>query len=550
MHNLPFVVIQIVGIVLVLFEIVFVIFQKPSNLQKILLVIGITCLVSFFGYLLELAATNVETAMYGCMVGYLSKPFSLLATLIFLLEYCNIKYKRWWVVVMFLFFAFLSTMVFTNQWHYLYYSSVDFNIDRPGSGLVLGHGVFWYTYMASTILVFIVYTVITIYEFRRSVTRQAKQMVFFMFLMLFFGIAGLICFITGITGGYDATLAGSLLGCICLFILLVRYRLFDTLTLAKEKQLIDSHDGLIVIDARMKISFYNTVANNLYPSLSIVGTRHLLDSDLLKEIDELDASEPIFYGDKVYLLKTNEITKPHRHGGHTLIGKSYVFQDVTSSYNYSKTLKEDIDKATYKIKEIQRNVIFSFADLVEARDGYTGTHIKNVAKYAKELTLELRKKKEYSKYITDEFVTMIEECAPLHDVGKIKIPDAILGKPGKLTKEEFEIMKTHTIEGGKIIDTVFKDIEEESYVDLSKALVTCHHEWWDGSGYPYGLKGIDIPLSARIMAIADVYDALRMTRPYKEAYSKEKSIEIMKSERGTHFDPVLLDTFITVINRK
>lgn len=548
--NLVFIIIQIVGIVFILAEIAYITFQKPSNLQKILLILGITVFVSFVGYMLELYATNVESAMFGCVIGYIAKPFSLLMTLMFLFEYSNIKFKgqKALLVGLFLFFCFLSTMVFTNEWHHLYYTSVEFNVNRPGSGLVLGHGVFWYMYMATTILIFITYCVLIAMEYKRSVTKQAKQMLVLIFLMLFFGIAGLICFITGLTGGYDATLAGTFLGTICLFILMFKYQLFNSITLAKEKQLIDSEDGLIVIDARYKISFYNSVAKSLFPELQKAESYGFKDQDLIDHLDSLDEKQIFFLDNRIYSYKVNSVII-HKKKKDVLIGKSYIFQDISASYNYSQQLEKDVAAATAKISHMQRYVLASLANLIEARDGCTGNHVKSVSKYCKAIAKELTNDPKYSKTVDDKFILMMEECAPLHDVGKIKVPDSILGKPGKLTPDEREVMKIHTTEGADIIDSVFTGIEEPHYIQMCKNIAKYHHEWFDGSGYPEGIKGEDIPLCARIMAIADVYDALRMERPYKKAFSKEKAIEIMKEERTKHFDPNILDKFLSIVDQ-
>ena len=148
--------------------------------------------------------------------------------------------------------------------------------------------------------------------------------------------------------------------------------------------------------------------------------------------------------------------------------------------------------------------------------------------------------------MTDSFIDNVINSAPLHDIGKIAVPDAILNKPGKLTKEEFDLMKTHTTAGGKIISSIIEMVPDSHYLDEAKNLATYHHERWDGAGYPTGLAGENIPLSARIMAVADVFDALVSKRSYKEGFPYDKALNIIKEERGTHFDPKLVDAFLAV----
>ena len=157
---------------------------------------------------------------------------------------------------------------------------------------------------------------------------------------------------------------------------------------------------------------------------------------------------------------------------------------------------------------------------------------------------ELQKKGLYPDILNDKYISQLVKAAPLHDVGKIMIPDNILLKPGKLTPEEFEIIKTHSVEGGRIIRETFTDLEDREYVQIADDVATYHHEKWDGTGYMGQLKGEEIPLSARIMAIADVFDALLSKRCYKEAMSQEESFQIIQESSGTHFDPVLVETFL------
>jgi putative two-component system response regulator len=148
--------------------------------------------------------------------------------------------------------------------------------------------------------------------------------------------------------------------------------------------------------------------------------------------------------------------------------------------------------------------------------------------------------------LTDEIITQIVYAAPLHDVGKMAIPDAILSKPGKLTPEEFEIMKTHVVLGAETIKKATEELGFPSFLDMGLELCLTHHEKWNGTGYPYKIAGENIALSGRILAIADVYDALTSVRPYKEPFTHEKSVQIIEEGRGTHFDPELVDSFLVI----
>jgi len=198
------------------------------------------------------------------------------------------------------------------------------------------------------------------------------------------------------------------------------------------------------------------------------------------------------------------------------------------------------------ISDLHINIITTLADIVESRDETTGNHVKRTAEYAAVLARELREEGKYADVITDEYINILTIAAPLHDIGKIKIPDAILNKPGRLSDEEFEIIKTHTLLGGGMLENAEKTMGPTAYLNMAKDISMYHHEWWDGCkrGYPERLAGEEIPLSARIMAVADVLDALLSKRPYKDGYPLEKAFEIMVEESGTHFDPAIIDAML------
>ncbi len=220
-------------------------------------------------------------------------------------------------------------------------------------------------------------------------------------------------------------------------------------------------------------------------------------------------------------------------------------------HNLEQMVKEQAEKITEdtrRLNMIQDSVIVGMANLIESRDGSTGKHVKNTQMYVRMIAEELRKRNLFTEELTEEYIEDLCKAAPLHDVGKIKVPDAILQKPGKLTPEEFEEMKLHTTYSRKIIKTIIGDIEDEHYVGIVEDIAMYHHERWDGTGYPAGLTGDGIPLSARIMAVADVFDALYEERCYKPPIRPvERIVQIMSEGRGTQFDPVILDVFAEML---
>ncbi len=194
--------------------------------------------------------------------------------------------------------------------------------------------------------------------------------------------------------------------------------------------------------------------------------------------------------------------------------------------------------------KMQNGLIITMADMVENRDSDTGAHIQKTAAYVRIILEGLKKHGYYTEKLTDKYIADVEMSAPLHDVGKINISDAILNKPGKLTDEEFAIMKTHTTAGKKIMEQAISTVNGENYLKEARNMAAYHHERWDGKGYPEGLKGQTIPLSARVMAIADVFDALTSPRVYKPAFPLEKALEIIEEGSGAHFDPKCVEVFM------
>ena len=202
--------------------------------------------------------------------------------------------------------------------------------------------------------------------------------------------------------------------------------------------------------------------------------------------------------------------------------------------------------AIKKIEEFQVETMMGFATLIESRDRNTGGHIKRTRTYVKMIADKLSAMDIYTNVLTKDYIRCLEDAAPMHDVGKIAIPDSILQKPGKLTQEEYEIIKQHAEIGGMIIRETFNNMGDDKYQEIAYEVARYHHEKWDGTGYPEGLKGPDIPLCARIMAVADVFDAVSEQRCYRDALPLEQCFQVIADGRGTAFDPVIVDAFFTI----
>ena len=213
-------------------------------------------------------------------------------------------------------------------------------------------------------------------------------------------------------------------------------------------------------------------------------------------------------------------------------------------------LEQEVAKRTREVMAIQDVTILAMASLAETRDNDTGNHIRRTQFYVKALAEKLQDHPRFAAYLTPHQIEILFKSAPLHDIGKVGIPDRILLKPGKFEPEEFEIMKTHTQLGKDAIEHAEEQLGMEvAFLACAKEIALYHQEKWDGSGYPHGMAGELIPISARLMAVADVYDALISWRVYKSGMPHEKAVEIIAASKGSHFDPDITDAFLAITDQ-
>jgi putative two-component system response regulator len=250
-------------------------------------------------------------------------------------------------------------------------------------------------------------------------------------------------------------------------------------------------------------------------------------------------------GEKTYIVNINYLYDGSRHKrGYQM----YITDDTKNQQyialldNFNAELQEEVAQKTEHIVEMHDNLILSLAIMVEGRDNSTGGHIRRTSDSVRILVEEIRRGGEFK--LSDAFCRNIIKAAPMHDLGKITVDDAILRKPGRFTPEEFETMKSHSAEGARIVHEILKGTDDDDFRRIAENVAHYHHERWDGRGYPEGLKGEEIPLEARIMAIADVYDALVSKRAYKDRMSFEEADRIILEGMGTQFDKRLEPYYI------
>ncbi len=320
--------------------------------------------------------------------------------------------------------------------------------------------------------------------------------------------------------------------------------------------------GYIAFDLKKNFLSCNDKIFNFFPEL----ITHRVDTPLP---DDLPKLQELFYGlmrdferhginfsifnseDRIVKCEISKFTLTN---GAKPRGYLFDVYDVTKEQHaikvmesYNDTLNAEVKQKADNIKSIQQKVVLGLANMVENRDNNTGGHVKRTSDIIKYLVEEAIRQGVYD--ISEEKATDIIRSAPMHDLGKISIDNSILCKPGRLTDEEYAIMKTHSPRSGEIVKLILQDVEEEHFVRIAYNVARYHHERWDGRGYPEGLVGEMVPLEARIMAVADVYDALVSKRCYKEPMSFDKAKEIMLEGMGTQFDPTMLPVFLGCCSR-
>jgi putative two-component system response regulator len=282
---------------------------------------------------------------------------------------------------------------------------------------------------------------------------------------------------------------------------------------------------LILLDIRMpEIDGFEALrrlkGNDLYAGIPVVLLTGLTDASTETQGLELGA--------------VDFVTKP--------FSASVLLNRIKNQLNIDELIRE----RTARIEHLQNGIILVLADIVESRDRDTGGHTERVAEYLRILIDAMLSRGIYAEEMRNWDLERVVSSARLHDVGKIIISDAILNKPGYLTEAEFEEIKTHVTKGEEIIDQIVARTGEMEFLRNAKLFAGYHHENWNGTGYPYGLSGMDIPLHGRIMAVADVYDALVSERPYKKAFTSEEAVSIITADAGKRFDPKIVEVFCAV----
>lgn len=498
-------------------------------------------------------SSNLEEALLANKFCYIGGVFFPLLITLAIMSICKMKLKRRFVLLCMLINGLLYACVLSIGYSDIYYKSAEYKVV---DGIVVlekeyapVHNMF-YVVLAGYMLAGVIAIIYSKHNRRNISTRT-------MYLFLLVEFLSIVSYILGKIIPIEIEWVPlAYVGIQIVYLIIIsRIYLYDVSDVAVDNIVQNGETAVISFDLKKLYLGCNKTAEKYFSELNDIkvdrpiNDKHKLFKNISEWMNELDKDgnkiEKIFKkGDLTFKIKVEYLKDGARKKGYQImvIDDTSQQQYISLLNNYNSDLEKEVEKKIDHIQHMQDKMILSFADMVENRDNSTGGHIKRTSHVVRILLNEMRKDETCG--ITNEFYQNVIKAAPMHDLGKIAVDDVILRKPGRFTEEEFECMKQHAERGAEIVKSVLEGIEDEEFRKVAKNVAHYHHERWDGSGYPEKLSGESIPLEARIMAIADVYDALVSKRCYKERMSFEEAHNIIKEGMGKHFDASLYKYFL------
>ncbi len=506
------------------------------------------------GYLMLSLSEDLREAILAQKIIYIGGCFLLMMVMFYVAEMCHIGFpkavKGFFTLINAVFYIGVLTIGFKPY----FYADVIFHNENGDVWLEKSYAPLHTVFYIFKILEFLISFAILIYalRYKNKASRKSMKLLFFAeaisFFAFFFGRIVTIKFeLLPMTYAIDE---------IIFLIIASRTSLYDVNNVAGDSLAEQGDIGLALFDFDMCYLGCNEAALMFVPAFEDQHVDAMLrgDDKFIRYIKEwLIYFRDDVKGDDAHIIKNNDkyisfdvdyLYEDRRKRGYRL-----MITDVTEQQEYvnlinyyNMNLQKEVENKTAHIQALQDSLVVGMATMVESRDNSTGGHIKRTSDVVKILMDEIMKDNVFG--IDEVFRKNMIKAAPMHDLGKIAVDDDVLKKPGRFTPEEFNEMKKHAAEGAKVVAKILADTDDEDFKKLAVNVAHYHHERWDGSGYPKGLKGDDIPLEARIMAIADVYDALVSKRCYKDSMSYEKADSIIMESMGTHFDERLKPYYV------
>ena len=504
------------------------------------------------GYMQMASSVDTLAAIIANQTVYFGSCFTPFFLLMCVADLCKVKVKSIFQYLFIAYASFVFLLVSTiGKWD-LYYTSVSLSQEFGVSFLVKEHGPLHILYPLYLAFCSILGLGMIIHAMRNRKDVSYKTSLILLSCMVI--VVGVYAAEKMMHLHVELLPFAYLVAQTECIILLRRIRLYEVAAISAQSML-DNYDyGFVLVNNAGKYLGSDETAKEWFPEMKEL----LIDSGisgketpLLAQINKWIAGED---ENHIVYLEMGERVIEVTHSVLKVRGKKTVYciclEDETEQQNYTKlmqqyneNLEKDVELKTKKLRRVQNDIIISMASIVENRDSNTGGHIARTSDIIRIFVDYLRKAYHFPE-LTEEMAHSIIKAAPLHDFGKIGIPDNILNKPGKFTDEEYEIMKQHSAKGAVIVEKILRHSEDAYFRRVAINVAHYHHEKWDGNGYPEKLSGAQIPFEARVMALADVFDALVSKRVYKDSFSYDKAFSIIEESKGTHFDPALCEAFL------
>lgn len=531
----------------------FMIRNKKIDSIYAVFALAVTC--NAMGRFMLAKATTVSMALFATKAMYLGCCYMPIIITIMLARMCNIKASRLLKGTILFYATVIFTLVMTVEHHDLYYKSVKLVKGEGFNYLIKEYGPCHKLYSIMLILfcILLVYYIVVALKNRLEVSYKV--------VITLCTLSGSIFITYLIERLFKSNISYLSIGYLIAVILMGmffdrvnRYDMTANIVYSVERM---KEYGYIAFDNKNRYVGSNDYVKEIFPEIKkwqidvrVEKSDSYLYKEVLSHAMSLDVkdnnSKNIKVNDKFYELKCRDIYyKESKKVGYILefIDRTAENKYINAMKDYNNLLEEEVAERLNDYMYVKDMIILGMADLVESRDSNTGGHIKRTSEVIRVFSTKLKDYKEEFG-INNYFLKCLAKAAPMHDLGKIAIDDKVLRKKGKYTDAEFNEMKKHTTEGARIVKQILENVEDIEFYNIIKNVAHYHHEKWNGQGYPKGLAGEDIPLEARIMALADVFDALVSKRCYKEAFSYDKAFSIIKESLGEHFDPKLGKIFL------
>ena len=511
-----------------------------------LAVMFIIVFVSNLGSLLYFCSHNLDEVLAAQKIIYIGGCFLPMMFFFAVIRLCRLPAAKWMKTVMVSVSMLLYALVLTIGVYPLFYSSASFAIIDNVVTVTKTYTIFHTVFNSVLLLYFVLGLCVLVYTYHKRIDVSVKIL---KLLMVPFLVSIAAFWFDKYSGSKYQTVVLSYNISLAIYLIIMdKISMYDIIDTGIDSLAREGDTGFISLDKKLNYLGSNDVAQNIIPDIrrvridTSIRDYKLFENNLLRWLNDfLEAGSQgkkkdqftctDVTGQKLYYVNISYL-----YDGSKKCGYQFFFIDNTKELKYRDQLKKEVKEKTAHIVDMHNALILGMATMVESRDNSTGGHIRRTSDLVRILTEKMKRYSNGEFDMSDEFCDALIKAAPMHDLGKIAVDDAILRKPGRFEDWEFEKMKEHAHEGRRIVHEILKGTDDEYFRQIAENVAHFHHERWDGSGYPDGLSGEQIPLEARIMAIADVYDALVSKRVYKEKMSFEKADSIIREGMGTQFD--------------